>query len=115
MKNIKTEDFLSFEEFWHFYVSQHLDERCRQAHFAGAATASSFIATGLLTQHYSEFLLAIIFGYGWAWFGHFYFEKNRPATFSHPLYSLRGDFKMFWLMLQGRLNSELDKFSRTFD
>ena len=107
MKNSSGTNFQSFEEFWPFYLGQHLDERCRQSHFAGTATAAAFILVAFLSGRYFLLGPAFLFGYGWAWFGHFYFEKNRPATFSHPFYSLRGDLKMFWLMLQGQLGSEI--------
>ena len=48
-------------------------------------------------------------GYGFAWVGHFFFEKNRPATFTYPLWSLRGDFRMFWLTLVGRMGTEIER------
>tara|TARA_B100000686_G_scaffold282045_1_gene304183 strand:- start:261 stop:413 length:153 start_codon:yes stop_codon:yes gene_type:complete len=47
--------------------------------------------------------MAPIFGYGFAWVGHYFIEKNRPATFQYPLYSLLGDFVMFWQILVGKI------------
>jgi hypothetical protein len=57
-------------------------------------------------------LLAPVVGYGSAWIGHFFFEKNKPATFTHPLWSLRGDFRMYWLMLIGRMGPEVERARR---
>ena len=98
----------TFEEFWPFYVSQHSRASTRALHFAGTTMVlGSLVAAVLITPWYA--LLAFVLGYGPAWIGHFFFEKNRPATFTYPLWSLRGDFRMYWLMLTGRMGPELDR------
>ena len=98
----------SFEEFWPFYVSQHSRASTRALHFAGTTMALGSLAAGALVAPWVA-LAAFPLGYGPAWIGHFFFEKNRPATFTYPLWSLRGDFRMYRLMLTGRMAPELDR------
>jgi hypothetical protein len=102
------ERLTTFEEFWPFYVSQHSRASTRALHFAGTTMVLGSLATGVLVApRYA--LLAFVLGYGPAWIGHFFFEKNRPATFTYPLWSLRGDLRMYGLMLTGRMRPELDR------
>jgi hypothetical protein len=90
----------SFEEFWPYYLSQHRDPTNRKLHFAGTTAALLCLAVALLGKR-GFFLLTPIAGYGFAWAGHFFFEKNRPAAFEQPLWSLRADLLMWWRTLQG--------------
>lgn len=97
----------TFEEFWPYYVSQHQDPTSRKLHFVGTTLALSAIAASPL---FPPLLAAApIAGYGCAWVGHFVFEKNVPATFGNPLWSLRGDMKMYKLMWQGKMDAEVEK------
>jgi hypothetical protein len=93
----------SFAEFYPFYLSEHADRRTRRIHFAGSGLALVLLIASLATASIGLFVLAVICGYGFAWAGHLLFEKNRPATFQHPLYSLMGDWKMFWQILTGKI------------
>jgi hypothetical protein len=93
----------SFQEFYVFYLGEHSDRRCRRMHFAGSCVVLGVIALALFSGNASWLWLAPVAGYGFAWVGHFVFEKNRPATFSHPLYSLAGDWVMFWQILRGKV------------
>jgi len=103
----------SFEEFWPFYVSQHRDPVNRKLHFTGTSLVWLCLALALLDS--ARWLVAApVAGYGLAWLGHFCFEKNRPATFRYPLWSLRGDFRMFRLMLLGGLDRELERARKLF-
>ena len=95
------EEFRSFEEFWPFYVEQHSKPATRALHFVGTTAAIACALGGPLIA------LAPFCGYGPAWVSHFFIEKNRPATFKHPLWSLRADFRMFRLTLLGRMEREL--------
>ena len=99
--------FSSFEEFWPFYLSEHRSRRSRLLHYLG--TCFSLIAFILIVaiQQWSWLPIILIIGYGPAWIGHFVIEKNRPATFKHPLWSLRGDYKMLAYAITGRLQREL--------
>lgn len=96
----------TYEEFWPYYLSEHMEPITRHLHVAGTTLVLAALAAGVLVDW--RWLLAMpLFGYGFAWTGHFYFEHNRPATFTYPGWSLRGDFHMFWLTLRGRLGPEL--------
>jgi hypothetical protein len=95
--------FGSFAEFYPFYLGEHADRRTRRIHFLGSALVLACFFLAAATGEVWWLLAAPICGYGCAWIGHAAFEKNRPATFSHPLYSLIGDWVMFWQMLTGKL------------
>lgn len=99
----------SFEEFWPFYVSQHSRPSTRALHFAGTTMVLGSLAAAVVLASPWWVLAAFVLGYGPAWIGHFFFEKNRPATFTYPLWSLRGDFRMYWMMLTGRMGPEVDR------
>lgn len=93
----------SFKEFWPFYLKQHSNTLNRRFHFIGTFLVHLILIYSLVTQQLSFLWVIPLFGYGFAWAGHFIIEKNRPATFKYPLWSLLGDFKMFYLMLFGKL------------
>jgi len=95
--------FASFREFYPFYLGEHSDVNCRRMHFAGSTLVLAVIALAVTTGHLAWLWLVPVAGYGFAWVGHFAFEKNRPATFRHPLYSLMGDWVMYWDVLRGKV------------
>ncbi len=99
----------TYEEFWPYYVSQHMNTTCRNLHFVGTAIVHGIVLSAALTLNPLLLLAAPVAGYGFAWVGHFVFEKNRPATFGNPLWSLRGDFHMFYKMLSGKMAAEIEK------
>jgi len=103
----------SFEEFWPFYVAQHRRASTRALHFAGTTMVLGALSAGALVSPWCA-LAAPVVGYGPAWIGHFFFEKNRPATFTYPLWSLRGDFRMYRLMLTGRMAPEVDRALKAY-
>lgn len=96
-------EFTSFSEFYPYYLDEHKDRNCRRLHFVGSALVLLVLATAVVTQAWLWLLALPVIGYGFAWLGHFVFEKNRPATFKYPLYSLMGDWVMFRDMLTGRI------------
>ena len=98
--------YRSFAEFWPFYLAQHSKPSTRRWHFLGNTLALVCLLLAL-TSHWLYLALGVVLGYGSAWVGHFFFEKNRPATFTYPLYSFAGDWKMYFLMLTGRLDAEI--------
>jgi hypothetical protein len=100
---IRMSQFASFRDFYPFYLNEHSDVKCRRMHFAGSTLVLSVIVVAIVTANAWWLLLAPVAGYGFAWIGHFVFEKNRPATFIHPLYSLMGDWVMYWQILRGKV------------
>jgi hypothetical protein len=93
----------SFAAFYPEYLREHSNRTCRRLHFAGSVLVLAAIAAAIATRDPRWLIAAPILGYGLAWTGHFVFEKNRPATFRRPLYSLIGDWVMFRDMLIGRI------------
>jgi len=96
--------FSSFVEFYPYYLNEHSDRTCRRLHFMGTTLVIVIVLTALLTQHVALLWALPFAGYGFAWAGHYIFEKNRPATFKHPFYSLLGDFVMYKDMLIGKIS-----------
>ena len=92
----------TFAAFWPFYLSQHAVPACRVAHFFGTTAVVANLIYAISTQTWALIPLSFVLGYGPAWVGHFIIEKNRPATFTYPLWSLIGDFRMWGNMLMGR-------------
>jgi hypothetical protein len=107
------EQFRTFGEFWPFYVSQHSRPSTRALHFVGTTLVLVTLASAALGSHWL-LLVTPVAGYAPAWAGHFFCERNRPATFRHPLWSLRGDFVMYGLMLLRRLGPEIDRAHRLY-
>ena len=99
----------TFAEFWPFYVGEHRKPVTRALHFSGSSIAVVLALSALVTQRWVLLPVALVQGYAWAWVGHFGFEKNRPATFKYPLWSLAGDWKMWALMLTGRMGAEVKR------
>jgi hypothetical protein len=97
----------TFEEFWPYYVKEHSKKLTRQFHFVGTSLALGCFAGGLLTRHKWLLLVAPVAGYGPAWISHFFIEKNRPATFTYPRWSLMADFVMWGKMLAGTMDDEV--------
>jgi hypothetical protein len=95
--------FASFAEFYPFYLAEHANRTSRRLHVTGTLLALGLLGFALLTQRWALLWAAPVAGYAFAWAGHFFFEKNRPATFRYPLYSLRGDFAMLRDVLAGRI------------
>jgi len=99
----KMGEFKSFEEFYPFYLSEHSNKTCRLLHFIGTSIVLMLLMHAVLKCTLQNVIFMPIAGYGCSWVGHFFFEKNKPATFKHPLYSLLGDFRMYRDILLGHV------------
>lgn len=95
--------YASFRDFYSFYLSEHANATSRRLHVIGTTLVLVVLLAALITQHWTWLWLLPLLGYGFAWVGHFFFEKNRPATFTYPFYSLAGDWVMWWQVVTGRL------------
>ncbi|MDJ0928989.1 MAG: DUF962 domain-containing protein [Gammaproteobacteria bacterium] len=100
--------YQTFADFWPHYVREHSLLLTRQFHFVGTLLALVCV-TGAVIFDWRLVLVAFVAGYGPAWISHFLIEKNRPATFTYPVWSLLADFRMFWFMLTGRMTAEVTR------
>lgn len=98
-----------FNSFWPYYVREHQDSTCRKLHFVGTSLTFVFLALCIVFREPLWLIGMPLVGYSFAWVGHLKFEKNVPATFQYPLWSLAADYKMFFLTLTGRMNEEIKK------
>ena len=97
------QSYTTFRDFYPFYLGEHRNSVCRRLHFIGSSLVLLTLLAVLVTGLWWGLLFMPLFGYGFAWAGHFFFEKNRPATFKHPVYSLMGDWVMYRDILTGRI------------
>jgi len=102
------EGFSSFREFYPFYLSEHSHPVSRLLHVIGSLSVLALLFYAVLSGHYLWLWLLPLVGYGFAWVGHFVFEKNRPATFKYPLYSFMGDWKMLYQVMTGKIGLKPD-------
>ncbi len=101
--------FESFEEFWPFYVKEHSKKATRILHFIGTTAAGACVLGGLVTKRRWLLAVAPVAGYGPAWISHFFIEKNKPATFTYPLWSLKADGIMWWKTLTRTMDAEVER------
>lgn len=97
----------NFKEFWDFYVSEHRRTETRVLHFVGSMIGLAILAGLIWSGNWYFFPLAFVPAYAFAWVSHFFVEHNTPATFKYPLWSFAGDWKMIWLMLNGKMPAEV--------
>ena len=96
--------YKTFGDFYPYYLSEHRNTTCRVLHFIGTSLVLAALVTALITGNAWWFAAMPLAGYGFAWVGHFFFEKNRPATFTYPLYSFAGDWVMYVQLLVGKIS-----------
>ncbi|MGH8353183.1 MAG: Mpo1-like protein [Pseudomonas sp.] len=98
------ERYTRFADFYPYYLQEHSNAVCRRLHYVGSLLVLGILGYALLSQQWLWLLALPLAGYGFAWVGHFVFEKNRPATFQYPLYSFMGD----WVMLKDAFTGRIE-------
>ena len=104
--------YTTFWDFYPYYLTEHSLPVNRAMHFVGTGIVIALLITAIVTGRPLLLLFIPLAGYGFAWVGHFFMEKNRPATFIYPLYSLGSDFVMFWHTLTGQIGKKVDEAHR---
>ena len=107
--------YKTFWSFYPYYLTEHSDKKNRALHFTGTGILILILIAAIVLQKWWMLALIPVCGYGFAWVGHFFIEKNRPATFTYPLYSLASDFVMFWDILTGQIDKKLAEAKRLED
>lgn len=109
-----TQKFKSFGEFYPYYLTEHANTTCRALHFVGTTLVLLLFMAFLVSFNWRYFAAIPLAGYGFAWVGHFFFERNKPATFQYPLYSLGSDFVMYWHIITGQLPAKMAEAKKIF-
>jgi hypothetical protein len=104
-----------FDAFWLDYVRAHAHPLNRTLHMIGMSLALACLVAGIFKRRVSLLLLAPVVGYGFAWCGHFFVEKNMPQTFSHPIHSLRASALLYWKTLCGEMDAEIERAQQAQD
>lgn len=101
---MNNERYKTLKDFYPFYLSEHSNKTNRILHFIGTSLVISFVVFIILMNKIKFIIFAPLIGYGFAWVGHFIFEKNRPATFKYPLYSFISDFIMWYQLITKKIS-----------
>jgi len=96
----------NYQDFYLYYLNEHKNATCRALHIIGTSLALFLLFYSLITMTWWLLALVLPLGYGFAWIGHFFFEKNKPATFTYPLWSFASDFVLLWHFLTGQLREK---------
>ena len=107
--------YKSFWSFYPYYLTEHSDTANRTLHFVGTALLIVILIVAIAIQKWWMLALIPVTGYGFAWVGHFFIEKNKPATFTYPLYSLGSDFVMFWHILTGQIGKKIEEAKKIIE
>lgn len=102
-------EYETLEAFWPFYLSEHSKETNRMLHFIGTSFGLLFLFRSFYKKNSYLVLCGLAIGYGFSWIGHFIVEKNTPATFKYPLKSFLSDWRMFYLVLTGKIDKEVEE------
>ncbi len=102
-----SERYQTYRDFWPHYLREHARPETRVLHYAGSVLAIGLLLLALATRTWWALILVPVSGYFFAWISHAFIERNKPATFTHPLWSLISDYRMLWARITGSLDDEL--------
>ena len=109
---MKSKPIENYREFWDFYLREHNNPLTRALHFVGTVSGIVLLVWLVWRGTWYYFPLCFVVGYAFAWLSHFFVEHNKPATFKYPFWSFISDYKMVWLMLTGKMNTEIERVSK---
>jgi hypothetical protein len=92
---------ITFKDYYSYYMTLHRHPVNRALHVVGNITTVTYAIWCLYTHAFLLLFLTPLIVYPFAWSGHFFFEKNRPAAWSRPLWAKACDWLMIWDMLRG--------------
>ena len=95
--------YRNLDDFYPYYLSEHSNRTCRRLHFVGTSLGLALVIYAVVMQAWWLIAVAFVQGYAFAWIGHFFFEHNKPATFKYPWLSYKGDWRMWWDTLTGKI------------
>ena len=113
INTVMEKKYKTLKEFYPYYLTEHSDVTCRRLHYTGTTLLFVIIAVSIFTGNYAFMFLLPVVGYGFAWLGHYKFERNKPATFQYPLYSLASDFIMYYHFLTGQVGQKVEDAKKT--
>ncbi len=105
--------YQSLAEFYPYYLTEHADPTCRLFHYIGTTLVIGIAVMMIVSGNWMLFFALPLAGYSFAWMGHFIFEKNKPATFQYPGYSLASDFIMYYHFLTGQVDQKVEDAKKT--
>lgn len=107
---MKTQRYQRFEDFWPYYVTEHANPLNRKLHFWGTNNLFFWLVLAILRRNPRIALFAVVSSYAYAWIGHFFIEKNKPATFDYPIFSALGELQMYFKTLEGTMDIEIARY-----
>lgn len=110
---IMQKKYTTLGDFYPYYLTEHQDKTCQVLHFCGTTLFLFFFSYAFVIANFNYLFACPLAGYGFAWVGHFFFEKNKPATFQYPLYSLLSDFIMYFHIITGQLPKKMKEAKQT--
>jgi hypothetical protein len=103
------EKIQTYREFWPYYLGEHRRRGTRALHYVGTSLGLAALAAAIVLANWPLAVVAVVSGYAFAWIGHAFVERNKPATFTYPFWSLLSDFRMYFLAVTGKLGTELNR------
>jgi len=90
------QDPTTFREYYSYYLSLHQNKTCRRLHALGQLSTLTLLGYAVMTHTWFLLLVVPFVIYPFALSGHYFFEKNKPAAFTNPLWAKACD----WVMLK---------------
>ena len=100
---MKNKNIITFKKYYKNYLKLHKNKWCRRFHFLGQLATIFFIIFCFFKKSYLLLIFTPFIVYPFAWAGHYFFEKNKPAAFKNPLMAKLSDWIMFKDIIIGKI------------